>query len=120
MWPDRNRNDVSGVAVALGFTATAVFSYALVAGSSPGLSSVGPFVALVLGIVLDLVLIPRFGASGAAAAASAAFLAGGCAALAVFRRRNPFAWRELLLPRRSDLVVFRALTGPHRLVRPSS
>jgi O-antigen/teichoic acid export membrane protein len=104
---------------ALGFAATAVFSYALVAGSSPGLSSVGPFVSLVLGIALDVVLIPRFGASGAAAAASAAFLAGGVAALAVFRRRNPFAWRSLLLPQRSDLMVFRALARPLRLVRSS-
>ncbi len=102
---------------ALGFAATAVFSYALVAGSSPGMSSVGPFVALVVGIALDLVLIPRFGASGAAAAASAAFLAGGCAALVAFRRRHPFAWRSLLLPRRGDFAVFRALVAPLRLVR---
>jgi O-antigen/teichoic acid export membrane protein len=104
---------------ALGFAATAVFSYALVAGSSPGLSSVGPFVSLVLGIALDVVLIPRFGAAGAAAAASAAFLAGGWAALAVFRHRNPFPWRSLLVPRRGDLIVFRALAGPLRLVRSS-
>jgi O-antigen/teichoic acid export membrane protein len=102
---------------ALGFAATAVFSSALMAGSSPGLSSVGPLVSLVLGVGLDLVLIPPFGPSGAAAAASAAFLAGGCVALAAFRRRNPFGWRSLLLPRRGDLVVFRALAGPLRLVR---
>jgi O-antigen/teichoic acid export membrane protein len=102
---------------AFGFAAMAVFSYALVAGSSPGLSSVGPSVSLGLGIGLDLVLIPRFGASGAAAAASIAFLAGGGAALAAFRRRHPFAWGSLLLPRRGDLAVFRALVGPLRLVR---
>jgi O-antigen/teichoic acid export membrane protein len=103
---------------ALGFAATAVFSYALVGGSSPGLSSVGPLVSLVLGVALDLVLIPRFGASGAAAAASAAFLAGGLAALLVFRRRNPFAWRSFLLPRRSDLAVFRALVPLRALLGP--
>jgi O-antigen/teichoic acid export membrane protein len=102
---------------AFGFAAMVVFSSALVAGSSPGFSSLGPTVSLGVGIALDLVLIPRFGASGAAAAASAAFLAGGLAALAAFRHRNPFAWRSLLLPRRGDLVVFRALAGPLRLVR---
>ena len=102
---------------AFGFAATAVFSYALVAGSAPGLSSVGPVVSLVLGIVLDLVLIPRFGASGAAAAASAAFLAGGYAALVAFRRLHSFPLRAIVLPRRGDLVVFRALAGPLRLVR---
>jgi O-antigen/teichoic acid export membrane protein len=102
---------------ALGFAAMAVFSYALVGGSAPGSSSVGPFVSLVVGVSLDLVLIPRFGASGAAAAASAAFLAGGCAALLAFRRLHPFPWRAFVLPRRGDLVVFRALAAPLRLVR---
>ena len=99
---------------ALGFAATAVFSNALVAASAPGGSSVGPLVSLILGIALDLVLIPRYGASGAAGAASVAFLAGGCAALIAFHRLCPFAWRLLIRPRRSDLVVFRALVAPLR------
>ena len=75
--------------------------------------------SLVVGIGLDLVLIPRFGASGAAAAASAAFLAGGCTGLLVFRHRSPFAWRSLWLPRRSDLAVFGALARPLRAARSS-
>jgi O-antigen/teichoic acid export membrane protein len=104
---------------ALGFAAIAVFSSALMAASSPGLSSVGPLVSLVLGVALDLVLIPRFEASGAAAAACAAFVAGGCAALVAFRRRNPFAWGLLLRPRRSDLTVFGALVRPLRAARSS-
>jgi O-antigen/teichoic acid export membrane protein len=101
---------------AFGFAAMAVFSEALVAGSSPGFSSIGPTVSLGLGVALDLVLIPRFGASGAAAAASLAFIGGGATALAAFRHRSPFAWRSLLLPRRGDLVMFRALASPLRLV----
>ena len=99
---------------ALGFAATAIFSNALVASTSPGLSSLGPFVSLVVGVVLDLVLIPRFGATGAAAAASTAFLAGGSIAVAAYARRSPFAWGALLLPRRGDLEVLRALTRPLR------
>jgi O-antigen/teichoic acid export membrane protein len=102
---------------ALGFAAMAVFSNALVAGSSPGFSSIGPTVSLGLGVALDLVLIPRFGASGAAAAASAAFIVGGIAAVGAFRHRHPFGWRSLLLPRRGDLDTFRALAGPLRVVR---
>jgi O-antigen/teichoic acid export membrane protein len=97
---------------AVGFAAMAVFSSGLMASSSPGLSSLGPVVSLVVGIALDLVLIPRFDANGAAAAASAAFLAGGLAALASYRRRHPFGWRELVLPRRGDLEVLRALARP--------
>jgi O-antigen/teichoic acid export membrane protein len=104
---------------ALGFAAVAVFSSALMAASSPGLSSVGPLVSLALGVALDLVLIPRFEATGAAAAASAAFLAGGCASLLAFRHRSPFAWRLLLRPRRSDLTVFGALVRPLRAARSS-
>jgi O-antigen/teichoic acid export membrane protein len=97
---------------ALGFVAIAVFSNALMAASSPGLSSLGPLAALVLGVCLDIVLIPSYGASGAAAASSAAFLAGGWVALLAFRRRSPFAWRALVHPRRADLTMFRALARP--------
>lgn len=96
---------------ALGFAATAVFSNALMASSWPGLSSLGPLVALVVGVALDLVLIPRFGAAGAAAAASSAFLAGGVAAALAYGRRSPFPWRTLVRPRRGDLDVLRALAG---------
>lgn len=99
---------------ALGFAATAVFSNSLIASTSPGLSSLGPVVSLVVGIALDLVLIPRFGATGAAAAASTAFVAGGAVALAVYARRSPFAWKALLLPRREDLDVLRAIARPLR------
>ena len=99
---------------ALGFAATAVFSNALLASTSPGLSSLGPVVSLVVGLALDIVLIPRFGATGAAAAASTAFLAGGFVAVFAYARRSPFAWTALLLPRRGDLDVIRALARPLR------
>jgi O-antigen/teichoic acid export membrane protein len=100
---------------ALGFAATAVFSNALVASTSPGLSSLGSLTSLAIGIALDLILIPRFGATGAAAAASTAFLAGGMVAVVAYARQSPFAWRALLLPRRGDLDVLRALTRPLRV-----
>jgi O-antigen/teichoic acid export membrane protein len=99
---------------AIGFAATAVFSSGLMASSSPGLSSLGPLASLVVGVALDLVLIPRFGASGAAAAASAAFLAGGATALIAYNRRGPFPWRDLVVPRRGDFDVLRALARPLR------
>lgn len=104
---------------ALGFAAIAVFSNALMAASSPGLSSFGAIVALVVGVTLDLVLIPSYGASGAAGASSAAFLAGGGVALLVFRRRAPFTWAALLRPRREDLGMFRALARPLGAARSS-
>jgi O-antigen/teichoic acid export membrane protein len=93
---------------AFGFVASATFSSALVASNAPGLSSLGPLVALVLGIALDLVLIPAHGAAGAAAAASAALLAGGTAAAAAYRSQTGFRWRELV-PRARDLRTLRLL-----------
>jgi O-antigen/teichoic acid export membrane protein len=92
---------------ALGFAASSVFSNALLASSAPTLSSVGPVVSLTLGIALDLLLIPRYGASGAAAAASVALLAGGAVAATVYRRRAEVPLGALI-PRRAD---FAALPG---------
>jgi hypothetical protein len=75
-------------------------------------------VSLVVGLGLDLVLIPQFDATGAAVAASAAFLAGGATALATYRRVSPFTWRALLVPHRGDLDVLMALAGPLLRARP--
>ncbi len=98
----------------LGFVALVMFSNALVASAAPGRSSAGPLVSLVLGLALDVALIPRFGASGAAAAASIGLLAGGATALALFRARSPFPASALLVPRRGDLALLRALARPFR------
>ena len=99
---------------AFGFAATAIFSNALMASSSPGRSSLGPLVSLVVGVGLDFLLIPAFGPTGAAAAASTAFVVGGIAALLAYRRQSPFDWRALVLLCREDLDVLRALARPLR------
>jgi O-antigen/teichoic acid export membrane protein len=105
---------------ALGALLLAIFTNALVASSAPGLSSVGPVVSLVVGLALDFALIPSFGASGAAAAASAAFIAGGATALLAYRSRDPFRWRELVSLRRSDLDLLRALFAALPRPRPAA
>jgi O-antigen/teichoic acid export membrane protein len=94
----------------LGYAASAVFSSALAAASSPGLSSVGPLISLVAGLALDVVLIPPFGAPGAAAAASAAFLIGGGVAGWLYLRRTGSAWQGLI-PRRGDFAIVRDLAA---------
>lgn len=97
---------------ALGFAALAIFSSALVASSAPGRSSAGPLVSLVLGVVLDVILIPPLGATGAAVAATVALVAGGATSLWLYRRHVPFGASALLVPRRGDLDLVRALARP--------
>jgi O-antigen/teichoic acid export membrane protein len=99
---------------ALGFAALAIFSSALVGSSAPGRSSVGPLVSLVLGIALDFVLVPPLGASGAAIAASAGLLAGGAAALVLYRRLSAFPLRALVVPELGDADLLRAIAQPLR------
>jgi O-antigen/teichoic acid export membrane protein len=103
---------------AIGFVASAVFSNALLASGAPALSSLGPLVSLTVGVTLDLVLIPRLGATGAAIAASAALLSGGVAAAVAYGLRSGLR-PAALVPRRADveLLASRAMrrAGP----RPS-
>lgn len=90
----------------VGYTALVVFSASALASSAPGRSSLGPLVAVVVGVTLDFVLIPSHGATGAAVAASAAFLAGGVAAAIVYRTVAEVDPR-MLVPRRIDLDLIR-------------
>jgi Na+-driven multidrug efflux pump len=79
-----------------------VFTNALAATAAPGRSSLASLVTLVTGVTLDLLLIPPFGASGAAFAATAAFVTGGATAIVLFRLREPFPLGEML-PRPGDV-----------------
>jgi O-antigen/teichoic acid export membrane protein/peptidoglycan/xylan/chitin deacetylase (PgdA/CDA1 family) len=81
---------------AFGYAASAIFSGGLLGASRPGRSSFGPFTSLVLGVTLDLILIPPFGAVGAALAATIAFAAGGLVAALLFRSTFGLTARELL------------------------
>ena len=101
----------------IGFTALIVFSNALFASSLPTRSSVAAIACFLVGLALDIALIPFFGASGAAAAASGAYCAGGVTALLLYRARAPFRLRELVIPQPGDFEVLRAL-APMPLVRP--
>ena len=101
---------------ALGYTALSIFSNALLAARAPGLSSLGSAAALGAGVALDLALIPVFGASGAAAAASVAFLAGGATVALLYRRAAGFplarrwcrpaaTWRSCAWSRSADAAA---------------
>ena len=86
----------------IGYSALSVTTSALLAAGSPGRSSVGPVVCLVVGLTLDVILIPELDATGAAIAATGAFASGGLTGLLLYRRTAGFAW-VALVPRRDDL-----------------
>ncbi len=85
----------------LGLAVIMVVSNALLGSSSPGRGSIGPFVALVVGLALDFVLIPPYGASGAAIASSVAYCAGAITSLVLYRRIADFRLAALV-PRPAD------------------
>jgi O-antigen/teichoic acid export membrane protein len=99
---------------AIGFATQGLFSGASLASFAPGRSSIGPVVALMTQTALDLVLIPRSGASGAAIAATTALIVGGAVSVLAYCSRFPFDWRALL-PRLRDLGELRNLA--QRLVQ---
>ena len=62
--------------------------------------------ALTVNVVLNLLLIPRYGVVGAAVASSATYLLVGTMIAIVFIRHSGRGLVELLLPRRSDLDAY--------------
>jgi O-antigen/teichoic acid export membrane protein len=95
---------------AVGYAGFQVFSSALLASDAPGRSSLSAVLALAVGLGLDFALIPRYGATGAAAAATASFFVGAVSAALTYRALSPFAWTELV-PRRADAAAVAAFVG---------
>jgi hypothetical protein len=75
--------------------------------------------ALLTGLALDAVLIPLYGAQGAAGAASAAFIAGGIASLVAFDLAVPFPLRALL-PTPADARTIAGVVSGYRARRRTS
>ena len=103
---------------AIGFVASSVFSNALLASGAPTLSSLGPVVSLVIGVALDLILIRKYEATGAAIAASAALLCGGAAAAVAYGIRSGLR-PGALVPRRDDVELLANLAMRLAGARPS-
>lgn len=79
----------------------------LAARGKTGYCSAFAFVALVVTIVLDLILIPRMGIRGAALASSVAYFTDAVLILAALRRELKVNWSELLVPSQIDFMSYR-------------
>ena len=88
----------------LGFVLLATFGSALRGAMAPGRAAGAEVIAAAVGLTLNLVLVPTYGATGAAAAASLAFIIGGVSALLAYRRLAGFEMRRLR-PGRDDLAL---------------
>ena len=88
----------------LGFVLLATFGSALRGAMAPGRAAAADVTAAAVGLTLNLVLVPRHGASGAAAAASISFIVGGVYAMLAYRRLAGFDLRRLR-PGRADLTL---------------
>jgi O-antigen/teichoic acid export membrane protein len=87
---------------AVGILALKLLGNALTAQRRPGLATVGATAAFVATVVLDLLLIPRYGGTGAAIASAVAYTVGGVAVAMVFDRFFGASARTLV-PRPSEV-----------------
>ena len=87
---------------AFGIAALKLLGNALTAQHRPLLETAAIGVAFALVVVLDILLIPAYGAEGAAVASTAAYSAGGVAVLIIFARALGARTRDLI-PRPRDV-----------------
>ena len=64
-----------------------------------------------LTVGLDLLLIPRWGVEGAAAASTVAYVAQCVFAIAIFRRQTQASFADVLAFRAADFAVLRQAWG---------
>ena len=73
------------------------------AGGRPGLGVPVYGVAALIDLGLDLVLLPRWGVTGAAVAAVSSYLVAAVLFFRLFRQREPCSFREAFIPRPGDI-----------------
>ncbi|MFI7544846.1 polysaccharide biosynthesis C-terminal domain-containing protein [Actinoplanes sp. NPDC049599] len=88
---------------AFGLMALNIFGTALIAQQRPILESIAHSVGFAVAIVLYVVMIPPFGATGAAMASAVSYLICGIVALGLVHRTLGMQYRSLL-PRSSDIA----------------
>ena len=77
----------------------------------PGKYSLTSALALISMIICDILLIPRFGINGAAAASSISYITATLFILFFYLRINKNSMRELFVPEESDFHYFKCVIG---------
>jgi O-antigen/teichoic acid export membrane protein len=85
---------------------TQIFYSDLNGRGKPGVSTISALMALMVTIVLDIVLIPRYGIVGAAVASTCAYSVEFVIAGSYFVFHSGLTWKEILVLRKSDLYYY--------------
>lgn len=86
----------------------------------PEVSAISSFVALVVTIILDVVLIPRYGIVGAAVASTCAYAAAFVVAGIWFMHSSVLSWKEVFIFRPSDFRYYLTMLSKTRSVMRSA
>lgn len=87
------------------YSVVAVLSRYITGRGKPGTGTLILVAGLVVNVAINLVLIPRYGIDGAAAASSVSYFVTAALTLVVFHRMSGRGWLETLVIRRSDMVA---------------
>jgi O-antigen/teichoic acid export membrane protein len=87
------------------YSVVAILSRYITGRGRPGTGTLILVGGLVINIAINIVLIPIYGISGAAAASSISYIATALMTLVVFRRLSGRGWGETLVIRRSDMIA---------------
>jgi O-antigen/teichoic acid export membrane protein len=91
---------------ALALSIPKVLSQDLAGRGRPGFALIAAAVSLVIGLPLNLWLIPRWGISGAALSSTVAYTCTALVMLRAFSQCTGVFWRDTLFIRRSDLLSY--------------
>ncbi|MBX3241467.1 MAG: polysaccharide biosynthesis C-terminal domain-containing protein [Chitinophagaceae bacterium] len=70
----------------------------------------GSMLCLLTGAVLNLLLVPRLGAMGAACGTSISFIITTVFFLVKYRREERLSWRQLIIPFKKDFLILKELS----------
>jgi len=88
----------------IGMSVSKIISADLSGRGKPHYPTYISLIALGVTICLDILLIPSFSIIGAAVASTIAYWASGLLSIYWFSRETQTPWREMLLPRKEDLL----------------
>ena len=93
----------------IAFVYAKILSAHLTGSGHPEYASWGSFFSLIATLVLDVLLIPRFGVIAAAAISSIVYAAQAAYLIGYFRRTTGVAIGSILIPRRADWIRLKEL-----------